>query len=111
MNNKPENDLEETIRDESLLQFVNEGPNNVMSWVTAALMTKENSMKTYYLEKMVKCIRREKGVFDYLKGIYYTHKIGRKDLNRELADEMIREHPIAGRFFKYASYLPPTSII
>ena len=90
----------------SISQWAQEDPNNVHSWTTANEVSKDLLMKSYYLRQMAECIRRNGNVTSYLKGIFHTHKIGRKDLNRELTDEMIEEHPVSGRLIKIIFHNP-----
>ena len=90
----------------SISQWAQEDPNNVHSWITANEVSKDLLMKSYYLRQMAECVRRNGNVTSYLKGIFHTHKIGRKDLNRELTDEMIEEHPVSGRLIKIIFHNP-----
>ena len=90
-----------------LALLARQDPEDVFSWTTAREMSTDPLMKNYYLQQMMKCIRRNGGVNHYLKGIFYTHDVGKKDLNKRLSDEMIEKHPILGRLLKfYFCYRP-----
>jgi len=90
-------DLEHEHR---LLQLAKKEPNNVFSWAASRDLSRDPLMQGYYLNQIIECIHQNGDTQSYLNGIYYTHHIGRIDLTNELADEMIKKHPIAGRYYK-----------
>ena len=100
--------LGEREYEQQLSQLVEKDTSDVFSWTALREMSRDVLMKNYYLQQMMECIRRNGDVMSYLKGITYTHNIEEPDLNRELADEMIKRHPISGRFFKLMCQVPPT---
>jgi hypothetical protein len=99
--------LVERTHEDNLLKFAEEDAKDVFSWYTSWQLSKDPLMKDYYLRRMKECIRKNGGVMSYLKGIHSAYNMGKADLNRELADEMIRKYPVSGRFFKLASYFSP----
>ncbi len=81
----------------ALLECAEQQPDNPFNWITARNMSRDVLMQNYYMNEMANCIRRNDKVFDYLKGIFYTHSLGKVELNKTLVNEMVANHPILGR--------------
>ena len=87
-----------------LVNITKKDPGNIFCWMASYTLSQDLLMQGYYLEQMMEHIKQKGDVSSYRKGLYCTHQIGRVDLNRKLADELIRRHPIAGRFCKVVFY-------
>ena len=92
--------FEDQEHEHYLLQITKRKPNKVFEFAASYEASRDPLMKGYYLQQMMDSIKQNKRIKSYLDGIYYTHKIGRVDLNRILSSEMIKKHPIVGRFYK-----------
>ena len=94
-------DINGKVSEESrLAQMVEKDKDNVIGWITGREISKDPLMKNYYLTQMVKCIRRNENFNSYAQGIFYTSDIGKKHLQQELMEEMLKKYPIRGLSIK-----------
>jgi len=90
----------ERVYESRLAELAREHPDNVFSWTVARDMSKDELMKHYFLEQMAECIRKNRDIMSYLKGIMYTHDKGKYALREKLINEMTTKHSILGRLAK-----------
>ena len=83
--------------EDAIFECAGQQPDNPFSWIAANGLSRDILMKNYYMNEMANCVKRSDKVFDYLKGIFYTHSIGKVELKRELSSELVKKHPVSGR--------------
>ena len=93
--------LMDTHRREMILaQVVEENKNEIASWMTGRTFSKDPFLKKQYLEGMVECIRKKGDFVSYRVGVHYASSMEEKDVEKELAREMILKYPVQGRLIR-----------